>query len=123
MIAFALCHLHESAFAGHIDVVPAGDRNLWQSDPFYMLVKDDTVFGRGTVDMKGSIACALVAVSQFFKENKNHRGTISFLLTTDEEGDGIYGLKEMLEHIKNFELKIDFCILGELPPNMRLEIR
>ncbi len=100
-------------FAGHIDVVPPGDEKLWQSDPFQMQVKDDLVFGRGTVDMKGAIACCLVAVSEFLKENKNHNGTISFLLTTDEEGDGTHGLKEMLEYIKDIEPKIDFCILGE----------
>lgn len=100
-------------FAGHIDIVPPGDEKLWQSDPFQMQVKDDLVFGRGTVDMKGAIACCLVAVSEFLKENKNHNGTISFLLTTDEEGDGTHGLKEMLEYIKDIEPKIDFCILGE----------
>lgn len=100
-------------FAGHIDIVPPGDEKLWQSDPFQMQVKDDLVFGRGTVDMKGAIACCLVAVSEFLKENKNHNGTISLLLTTDEEGDGTHGLKEMLEYIQDIEPKIDFCILGE----------
>ena len=100
-------------FAGHIDVVPPGETSLWESDPFQMRVKDDLVFGRGAVDMKGAIACSLVAVSNFLSENKNHNGTISFLLTTDEEGDGTHGLKEMLEYIQDITPKIDFCILGE----------
>ena len=100
-------------FAGHIDVVPPGETSLWESDPFQMRVKDDLVFGRGAVDMKGAIACSLVAVSKFLSENKNHNGTISFLLTTDEEGDGTHGLKEMLEYIQDITPKIDFCILGE----------
>ncbi len=114
------CNAPNICFAGHIDVVPPGNDSLWQSNPFRMYVKDDLVFGRGAVDMKGAIACSLVAVSEFLKENKNHNGTISFLLTTDEEGDGTHGLKEMLEHIKDIAPKIDFCILGE--PTTKHEI-
>lgn len=107
-------------FAGHVDVVPPGDVNLWKSDPFHMRIKDNLVFGRGAVDMKGAIACSLVAVDEFLKKNNNHKGTISFLLTTDEEGDGAHGLKEMLEYIKDLVPKIDFCILGE--PTTRHEV-
>lgn len=99
-------------FAGHVDVVPPLHEDLWHSDPFKMLIKDDCVFGRGVVDMKGAIACFMVAVTEFLKENSPN-GSISFLLTTDEEGPGTYGLQKMLEYIKNGQQKIDFCILGE----------
>ena len=101
-------------FAGHVDVVPPLNEDLWQSDPFKMTIKDDNiVVGRGVVDMKGAIACALAAVEKFIREYEDHNGSISFLLTTDEEGDGTYGLQKMLEYIKDTQPKIDFCILGE----------
>lgn len=105
-------------FAGHVDVVPPGDIAGWQSDPFNMRIDEDFVYGRGAVDMKGAIACFLIAIDQFLKKNKQPKGAISILLTTDEEGDGTYGLKEMLEHIKDIKPKIDFCILGE-PTTMK----
>ena len=99
-------------FAGHVDVVPAMNEELWKSDPYKMNIIDDNVYGRGTVDMKGAIACALASVAEFLKHNKPS-GAISFLLTTDEEGDAKYGTKMMLEHIKNQKPLIDLCILGE----------
>jgi succinyl-diaminopimelate desuccinylase len=99
-------------FAGHLDVVPAMHEELWTSDPYEMKIVDDNVYGRGTVDMKGAVACCLASVIEFLKNNKPN-GSISFLLTTDEEGDAKYGTKMMLEHIKNQTPKIDFCILGE----------
>ena len=98
-------------FAGHLDVVPPMNEELWHSDPFKMRTQDDNVYGRGAVDMKGAIACAMSAVSKFINNGGKQEGAISFLLTTDEEGPGTYGTKAMLEHIK--DKKIDFCILGE----------
>jgi succinyl-diaminopimelate desuccinylase len=99
-------------FAGHLDVVPAMHEELWTSNPYEMKIVDDNVYGRGAVDMKGAIACSLASVIEFLKSNKPE-GSISFLLTTDEEGDAKYGTKMMLDHIKNQAPKIDFCILGE----------
>ncbi|MDP4709406.1 MAG: succinyl-diaminopimelate desuccinylase [Rickettsiaceae bacterium] len=99
-------------FAGHVDVVPPGDTDLWNSEPFKMMIQDDFIYGRGTVDMKGTIACYLSAVIEFLKSNKP-KGSISFLITSDEEGDAKHGTVKMLEHIKDYQPKIDFCILGE----------
>jgi succinyl-diaminopimelate desuccinylase len=104
-------------FAGHVDVVPAMHEELWKSDPYEMTIIDDNIYGRGTVDMKGAIACALASVAKFLKDNEP-KGAISFLLTTDEEGDAKYGTKMMLEHIKNQKPSNDFCILGE-PTTMK----
>ena len=79
-------------FAGHLDVVPAMHEELWNSDPYKIKIVDDIVYGRGTVDMKGAVACSIAAVIQFLKSNKPN-GSISFLLTTDEEGEAKYGTK------------------------------
>lgn len=98
-------------FAGHVDVVPPGPRSQWQFDPYVMTIQGDKIYGRGVVDMKGAIACALAAVKNFLNQKK--RGSISVLLTTDEEGTGVYGLQEMLKYIKDNYPPIDFCILGE----------
>ena len=100
-------------FAGHIDVVPPGNEADWTYDPFKMHIDDQKVFGRGAVDMKGAIASALVAVINFLKKYPKPQGTISFLITTDEEGSGKYGTKEMLKYITDKYSPITFCILGE----------
>lgn len=100
-------------FAGHLDVVPPMSKNLWRFDPFKMTIQNEIVYGRGTTDMKGAVACYLSAVTAFLEEYKKPKGSISFLLTTDEEGEAKHGTKKMLEHIKNYTPKIDFCILGE----------
>ncbi len=98
-------------------MVPPGDENSWSYDPFKMTIQDEVAYGRGMVDMKGAIACYLSAVSHFLKTNKP-KGSISFLITSDEEGDAEYGTQKMLEHIKDYSPKINFCILGE-PTNQR----
>lgn len=98
-------------FAGHVDVVPSGPREQWKFDPYSMTIRDDKIYGRGVVDMKGAIACALAAVKNLISQKIY--GSISFLLTTDEEGDGIHGIQEMLKYIQNSYPPIDFCILGE----------
>ncbi|RTK93567.1 MAG: succinyl-diaminopimelate desuccinylase [Rickettsiales bacterium] len=100
-------------FAGHVDVVPPLNEDLWYNDPFQMVVENDIVYGRGVVDMKGAIACSLVAVRQFLLNKNRIKGNISFLLTTDEEMTGRYGTQEMLKYITDLGHKIDFCILGE----------
>jgi succinyl-diaminopimelate desuccinylase len=100
-------------FAGHVDVVPPGDEKAWQYDPFQMTIKEDVIYGRGAVDMKGAISVSLAAAVNFIKANIDFKGSISFLLTSDEEGVAEHGTRKMLEYIKNRQPKIDFCILGE----------
>lgn len=100
-------------FAGHVDVVPIVDRSLWKFDPFLMTISENKIYGRGVVDMKGAIACAIAAVLKLISTTKKNNGSISFLLTSDEEGTGEFGTKKMLEYISNSYPKINFCILGE----------
>ncbi|MFY9590209.1 succinyl-diaminopimelate desuccinylase [Rickettsia endosymbiont of Halotydeus destructor] len=100
-------------FVGHVDVVPAGDAALWHASPFLAHIIDDKIYGRGAVDMKGSIACFLAASLDFIKSNPKLNGSISFLITSDEEGEAKYGTKEMLKHIYSQGHKIDFAIVGE----------
>lgn len=100
-------------FAGHVDVVPALNEDLWKFHPYSAALHNDEIYGRGVVDMKGSIACALIAVKNFINSGKNFDGSISFLLTTDEEGDGTYGTQKMLEYITKKGYALDLCILGE----------
>ncbi len=101
-------------FAGHVDVVPAGDRTLWLNDPFIASTVGDKIYGRGTVDMKGAIACSLAASLQFIKLNPTPNGSISFLITSDEEGSGKYGTVEMLKYLhRDGNNLIDLAIVGE----------
>jgi succinyl-diaminopimelate desuccinylase len=100
-------------FAGHVDVVPPMNEALWQYDPFKMTIDGKRIFGRGVVDMKGAISCSVAAVLDFLKDTASTKGSISFLLTTDEEGPACYGTKEMLKYISGKYPEIDLCILGE----------
>ena len=83
-------------YAGHTDVVPPGNINDWTKDPFKPIIKNNHLIGRGANDMKSSIACFISAVSQFLKTNTNFNGSISFLITGDEEGYAINGTKKSL---------------------------
>jgi len=98
-------------FAGHLDVVPAGNKKNWTVDPFKPAVKGKYLIGRGANDMKSSIACFVSAVSKF-KKNK-FKGSISLLITGDEEGVAINGTKKVVEYLKRKKEKIDFCLVGE----------
>ena len=102
-------------FAGHVDVVPVGDRKLWLHDPFTAVTDNEKIYGRGTVDMKGAIACFLAASLDFIKLKPNINGSISFLITSDEEGPAKYGTNEMLEylHRDSNDNLIDLAIVGE----------
>ncbi len=101
-------------FVGHVDVVPAGHYELWHNaDPFKAHEQRWKIYGRGVVDMKGAIACFLEASLDFIKNNTNFKGSVSFLLTSDEEGKAKYGTKEMLQYIYGQGHKIDFAIVGE----------
>ena len=73
-------------FAGHTDVVPPGDENDWQSDPFEPVIRGDNLYGRGTADMKSGLAAMVVAVERFVATHPDHEGSIAFLITSDEEG-------------------------------------
>ncbi len=100
-------------YAGHTDVVPPGNIKDWTVDPFKPIVKNNYLIGRGANDMKSSIACFVAAVSLFLKNKQKFSGSISFLITGDEEGLAINGTKKVVEYIKKRKEKINFCIVGE----------
>ena len=100
-------------YAGHTDVVPPGDFKDWTVNPFKPIVKKNYLIGRGANDMKSSIACFVAAVSKFLQKNKKFNGSISFLITGDEEGYAINGTKKVVDFLKKKKEKIDFCIVGE----------
>jgi len=106
-------------FAGHVDVVPASDASLWFNDPFTATNIGDKIYGRGVVDMKGAVACFLAASLDFIRLNPIINGAVSFLLTSDEEGEAKYGTAEMLKYLhRNNSNLIDLAIVGE-PSNER----
>ena len=100
-------------YAGHTDVVPPGNINDWSINPFKPTVKNNYLIGRGANDMKSSIACFVSAVSKFLKDRSKFNGSISFLITGDEEGYAINGTKKVVDYLKMKREKIDFCIVGE----------
>ena len=99
-------------YAGHTDVVPPGNIKDWTVDPFKPTVRNNHLIGRGANDMKSSIACFVSAVNKFIKKGK-FNGSISFLITGDEEGLAINGTKKVVDYLKKRKEKIDFCIVGE----------
>jgi len=104
-------------FAGHTDVVPVGDLKSWSVKPFLGTVKNNKLIGRGASDMKGSIACFVAALSQFKKVKPKFKGSISLLITGDEEAVAINGTKRVVEKLKKRKEKINFCLVGE-PTNL-----
>jgi len=100
-------------FAGHTDVVPPGNIKNWTTNPFKPIVKNNKLIGRGANDMKASIACFVTAVSRFKNQNKNFKGSISLLITGDEEGIAVNGTKRVVKYLKRKREKINFCIVGE----------
>ena len=101
------------AFIGHTDVVPSGDEAKWDSDPFELTKKNDFLVGRGTSDMKGGIACFMQAVGEFIEENDSFDGSIKLILTGDEEGDAIHGIRKLVDSNVFKENELDFCLVGE----------
>src|SRR6202165_1822611 len=102
------------AFAGHTDVVPPGDEAAWSHGAFSGVVKDGYLYGRGAVDMKGGIACSVAAVLQYLADNGGKtKGSISFLITGDEEDISVNGTIKLLQWAATRAEKFDHCVLGE----------
>ena len=100
-------------YAGHLDVVPAGNLKDWTVNPFKPSVKKGYLIGRGANDMKSSVAAFVSAVSTFLSKNKKFNGSISLLITGDEEGDALNGTKKVVEYLKKRKERINFCLVGE----------
>ncbi|HEA19039.1 succinyl-diaminopimelate desuccinylase [Pseudoalteromonas sp. KG3] len=100
-------------FAGHTDVVPTGPEKNWQHPPFSGLLADGMLHGRGAADMKGSLAAMIVATERFVAKHPDHKGSISFLITSDEEGPFINGTTRVIDTLEARGEKIDMCLVGE----------
>ncbi len=108
------------AFAGHTDVVPPGPRDQWQSDPFSPELRDGRLYGRGAADMKGSLAAMVTACERFLTAHPGHRGSIAFLVTSDEEGPGVDGTRRVVETLQARGETMDWCLVGEPSSRERL---
>jgi len=100
-------------FAGHTDVVPTGPLTDWAHPPFDAIIDGDTLHGRGTADMKGSLAAFITACERFIATHPNHKGSISYLITSDEEGPAKNGTVKVIETLEARNEKIDWCLVGE----------
>lgn len=100
-------------FAGHTDVVPTGDLSAWASDPFVPSHRHGRLYGRGAADMKTSLAAMVVAAKEFVASHPDHRGSIAFLLTSDEEGPAQHGTLKVCEQLRARNQRLDYCIVGE----------
>ncbi|MFT5815478.1 MAG: succinyl-diaminopimelate desuccinylase [Psychroserpens sp.] len=100
-------------FAGHTDVVPAGNLESWKTPPFDPVIADGMLYGRGAADMKGSLAAMIVATERFVADYPKHQGSIAFLITSDEEGPFINGTTRVIDTLEARNEKIDYCIVGE----------
>ena len=101
------------AFAGHTDVVPTGPEDKWDNPPFEPAIIDGMLHGRGAADMKGSLAAMVTACEDFLADHSNHKGSIAFLITSDEEGPAKNGTVKVIEHLEARNEKIDWCLVGE----------
>jgi succinyl-diaminopimelate desuccinylase len=98
---------------GHTDVVPSGPVGDWASDPFQPTIRDGVLYGRGAADMKGSVAAFVIALEQFAAAHPDHSGTVALLVTSDEEGDAIDGVRRVADAFRTRGQSIDWCITGE----------
>jgi succinyl-diaminopimelate desuccinylase len=100
-------------FAGHTDVVPTGPVDDWRTDPFVPVIQDGMLYGRGAADMKSGLAAMVTACEAFLDRHPKHRGTIAFLITSDEEGPSVDGTRRVVEVLKARGQHIDWCLIGE----------
>ncbi|ENV34875.1 succinyl-diaminopimelate desuccinylase [Acinetobacter gerneri] len=100
-------------FAGHTDVVPTGSLDAWNSDPFQPEIRDGKLYGRGSADMKTALAAMVVASERFVKKHPDHKGSIAFLITSDEEGPSINGTVKVVETLEARNEKMTWCLVGE----------
>lgn len=107
-------------FLGHTDVVPSGPPEHWRSPPFEPVVRDGFLHGRGAADMKGSVAAMVVALEDFVRDFPGHAGTLALLLTSDEEGSAVDGVRRVAEEFRRRGQRIDACVVGEPSSKQRL---
>lgn len=100
-------------FAGHTDVVPAGNLDLWNTPPYEPTIIDGMLYGRGAADMKGSLAAMIIATERFVADYPDHKGSIAYLITSDEEGPFINGTTRVIDTLEARNEKITYCIVGE----------
>ena len=107
-------------FAGHTDVVPTGSLDAWNSDPFLPEIREGKLYGRGSADMKTALAAMVIASERFVAQHPNHKGSIAFLITSDEEGPSINGTVKVVETLEARQEKITWCLVGEPSSTQRL---
>jgi len=107
-------------FAGHTDVVPPGPAEEWLAPPFEARVVDNYIYGRGSADMKGSLAAMIGAVDEFLINHQTHLGSLAFLITSDEEADATNGTRKVIEEISSRGIVPDWCLIGEPSSNQIL---
>lgn len=107
-------------FAGHTDVVPTGPLEEWRSNPFVPTIRDGVLYGRGAADMKSGLAAMITATEAFVRAHPQHRGSIAFLITSDEEGPSVDGTKRVVEVLRERGETIDYCVVGE--PSSQSEV-
>ncbi len=107
-------------FAGHTDVVPSGPVDSWSSPPFEPAVRDGFLYGRGSADMKSSLAAMVVAAERFVANHSHHRGCLGFLVTSDEEADAVDGTVRVVEELARRSVGIDYCVVGEPSSSARV---
>jgi succinyl-diaminopimelate desuccinylase len=107
-------------FAGHTDVVPTGPLEEWRSNPFEPMIRDGILYGRGAADMKSGLAAMITATEAFVRDHPRHKGSIAFLITSDEEGPSVDGTRRVVETLNARHQRIDWCIVGE--PSSEREI-